>query len=405
MNPKHTRLIGPGARDGVVLVIVMALVAALVLMGGVAYTVLRTDLRGTGHYADAVSALHQADAGASHVFERIRADLDADVLRFDAPFKTVSYAAPADYSFDTVTNIFALAGNQHYRFSVHGFSRQARATVETVVGGRVSGPGKHVYGDDEVAMGPGTDVYSYSSSTNEWPVPSDSTDHATVASNEDIGGKADAVNGTVVLGEDESGVPATYAHEFSPGPKTDVVRVDRMDPDPLGAIDGPLADEFARVATNNNNGDAVGGAPNSPYLTLEGDVTLTAGDYYVDEINIANNKTLTIDASSGPINVYLTGPAFVAVQGDMPVAPHLPDNFRLFSNSSETIEMKPKTDFCGLIYAPLAAVYLAPNGDIYGGVWARSLEIKPGGAFYGDDDLLHKAVFGFLRIVSWKEVR
>ena len=106
------------------------------------------------------------------------------------------------------------------------------------------------------------------------------------------------------------------------------------------------------------------------------------------------------------MNIYLTGPGFIASQGDVITTPPIPNNQHIFSNSSDTIEFKPKTDFTGTIYAPYATLQAQPNGDFKGAIWANDISLMPGNLTYHDT----MSDFGFdngamYHIVLWDHIR
>jgi hypothetical protein len=53
----------------------------------------------------------------------------------------------------------------------------------------------------------------------------------------------------------------------------------------------------------------------------------------------------------------------------------------------QDFDIKAKSDWCGVIYAPNAHVDLYANGDGYGSIVANDFEFKAGGAFYYDEAL------------------
>ena len=384
------------------LVVVMGLLFALVLLGAILYSVLSVDLRNADNYNRAVRALHDADAGCDHVLGGIKHDLSAGSLVLDQAVEAVNYLAPAGFDFVPVTNLIRLADGRSYMYRVIGRSGSARACIEVAVSS-CSSITIGCFGNSDVRLKSGTRVYSYRSSQTTAPTPATSTGEASVGGNEHIGGDNDAVDGTIILGEDESGNPASYSHEFTT--PSEVIRTGRIDPDPLGVTNGYLASEFVRVALTNDNASATGGTLVGNVLTIEGDVALTAGDYYVDEIDLGNNETLAIDATAGPVNIYLIGGAYTQPNAEIDVSPAKPDNLRIFSNSGEPIEFQPNSHYIGFIYAPLATVRIQPAGAFYGALWADEIEVWPGGNVYIDIDFLDGFDMGEpMRIVSWKQI-
>jgi len=399
---------GTTSRQGIVLVVVVSLLAALAMLCVALFAILTVDIRSAGYYDRAVSALHDADGGAEYVFSRVRQNLASATLILDSPSEAVNYAAPGGLNFDAVTNLVRLSDRHTYMYTVTGRSGSSRALIEVVLGlvvgdGRTSLLG--AFGDDKFTIKPNSYVYSYHSSTN--PNPSSSAGGATIGANKELSADDDAVDDSIYLGEAEDGTPATFGNEGSTS--ADVYRGDRINPDPLGVTTGgPLAHAFADAAVSNDNAGGVGGILNGNVLTIKGDVTLVAGDYYVDEIDLGAHEMLTIDATAGAVNIHLTGAMEMKPNSDLVVNPRVPSNFRVFSNSSTQVKLYPKTDFVGMIYAPLAPILVQPNGDFCGAIWGNELELKPGGETYLDLDSLDTWYFALglveAHIASWKHL-
>jgi choice-of-anchor A domain-containing protein len=378
------------------------MLAALAVVGASIFTISVMDLGVSGNFKKGQDALFHAEAGIHHVLSEIQRDVDNGALVLDSAVETVNYTSPLGLNFDPVTQLTRLADGVSYLFRVDGTALDAEASIEVVIRGGPLPIG--IFGNRRISMGPGVVIQSYDSSTLTNPTSGDSTHAATVGTNEEMGGGSDGVEGTIYLGEDTAGNPASYTGEGSS--TATVVRGDRIDPDPLGAVGGALAAKFASVATVNDNASAVGGTLVGGVLTVEGDMTLVAGNYYVDEIDVGNHETLTIDASAGPVNIYLTGPGFIASQGEVITTPPLPDNLHIFSNSNSDIQFKPKTDFTGTVYAPYADFQAQPNGDLKGSFWANDISLMPGNLTFHDT----RSSFGFSagsmhKIVLWDHIR
>jgi hypothetical protein len=383
-----------------VLLVVALMLAALAAAGLTAFSSSLIDLGIARNYKAAAEALAQAEAGAQWVLKRVRRDLDNGLLNWGDPVVYLHYANPHGFSFDPVESLTRLADNKSYTYRVTGRSGSARCDLDIVMRRPRSLP-VGAFSDTDMPLGPSTRVYSYRSGEVLRPVAADSAGEAPVGVNESMGGSPDAVDGTIFLGEDRHGNPATYPHET--GSLAEVVRVRRIDPDPLGVGDGPLADEFDRVAADNDNDRAVGGARAGGALRIVGDVQLRTGDYYVSRIDLGNHETLAIDAGAGPVNVYLTGPMNTQPNSDIVVDPPVPGSFRIYSNCAAPINFQPRAHFTGFIYAPRASIGVQPNGDFYGALWGRRLAMQPGGNVFIDLDFLD----GLLRapeIVSWKKM-
>lgn len=393
----------PDPRSGAALFVIMLLLAALTLYGATAYRASSFDIRTVRSHVLATRAFHQADAGARNVARRIIEDVRSSALVLNSATHTVNYTAPTNLVFDPVTTLTRLADGTSYAFNITSRSAEGQATLQVVLA-QDQKLKLGLFADRNLSFGPTARVYSYNSSDITVPVPADSTHDAQVGTNGSMGGNSTTVDGTIHLGVNSSGTPATYGAEFSSTQIAVVERTERLNPDPLGLVGGDLAADFARVATSNNNALAVGGTISNGKLTITGNVTLRAGSYYVGDIDLRNGDVLTADGSLGPVNLYVTGGMDVAPNARMNTVPRIPSNLRIYSSSSSTMTFSPDLEMVGFLYAPLATIRIQPNASIYGGVWGRDVNIAPNGDLFVDMDLFG-ALFGrYLMVHSWRTV-
>ncbi|MBN2284456.1 MAG: hypothetical protein JXO48_11255, partial [Deltaproteobacteria bacterium] len=150
---------------------------------------------------------------------------------------------------------------------------------------------------------------------------------------------------------------------------------------------------------------------NAETLTLVGKPG--GADYYITSLTLKNGATLNIDASAGPVNVYLSGTVDIS-EGDLEAKTGAsinsngnPTDFKLFSNSSQDVIFKHNGDFRGMIYAPYSHVEIKNSADAYGLVWGGTADIKNGGEFYFDTALkdLYPSNRYEMTVVSWWDVR
>ena len=373
------------SRSGIVLLIVLTTLAAASILAGMVFSLFMVDLDSVKYFRAMKQAAQQAEAGGDYVFSSIRKDANDKILSFSGGDIAVHYAAPAGFEFDTVTNLTQLAHERSYYFTTVGRSQSAATRVEVVFTVELTSfPG--LFGDKALELGPGTDVGSYRSSTTT--TPTSSTGEAVAGSNLEIKAKKDAVDGTIYLGQDGSGNTAEYKYESSTS--SEVVHAGVIDNDPLGLVGGPLEQTFKDVALTNHNTSATGGSLSGGQLEISGNVTLTAGQYYVSDIDLGNNETLTIDATGGPVEIYMTGGSKTWPSSRILVNPPIPENLQIYSNSSDQLRFQPDNTFIGIVYAPLAEIQVQPSGDFYGVLWGDICDVQPGGTVYVDMDYVDK---------------
>ena len=124
-------------------------------------------------------------------------------------------------------------------------------------------------------------------------------------------------------------------------------------------------------------------------LVSEGDVVLhVTGDIQLGnscEIVVAEGASLTI-YSDGNIHCrYGSG-----INTKNP--PEKAETLQIYATgtTAQFFDIKAKSQFTGIIYAPDADVDLYANGDAYGSIVARDFEYKAGGNFYYDEALQQK---------------
>ncbi len=259
-----------------------------------------------------------------------------------------------------------------------------------------------VFGDSSLTLQPRTAIYSYNSSSNPVPTPSDSTGEVIIGSNEDIALKASVtVDGIIILGENADGVVA----DCSGCEGVDVMNGGRIDPDPLG-IRGGVYEGFLNDAVSVNNNAAVPAIVGAVWTVANNSTsTIVAGTYYVTSIEVRG--TVITDASAGVIEVFLTGP-MKAWPGSIIGASGSASAFRVYSNSDAGIDLQPDGNFGGFIYAPYSdEVKLRPSNDFYGSAWGENVKILPGGDFFIDTSIMAYDAFAVFRMEfgKWRQLK
>lgn len=397
-NPWHNE-------HGAVLVTSLIFIAILAVVGTSAYMTSSNELKISSNYRAARQAFYDADAGVNYAIARIEDDLTNGTLTLTIDEETVNYPAPTGFSFDTITTLTKQTGTNNYSFQSTGHSGNARCTIEVLF---VRDPALEfgVFGEEEVDLKQNGHVYSYDSSETPNPTPGDSTGEGDVGSNEEvIVHNNTQIDGNVGLGEDGAGTEAVFTQTGIPDIAGDVVDVDRVDIDPLGAIGGSLANDFVTYSTSNDNAQAVPAIVGNVIDLGNGEsMTLGKGDYYLTEINLHAGATLEIDASAGPVNIYLHGP-LDAKNGSAINLNGNPPDFTIYCDTTDSFVFKHGSLFKGSIYAPYGHIEMKNSSDVYGMLWGNTVGIKNTGEFFFDSALLEKWPSDTVSIVSWREVR
>jgi len=415
-----------GNEKGMVLVTVLLLIAVSIILGTTAVMQTSTDLKISTNYKTGKEAFYGADAGVQYVLKKLASDLDAGVVDLTAETIPLSYSAPSGFSFTPSTTLTPLGSNR-YRFQVTGYgSNGAQLTLEVVLSAKPKSAFDYgLFTDGLLDLKSDAHVYSYDSRDTPNPDPTAfpgvSTGAADIASNTAISTKmATYIDGDLALGADDSDppVPAVWTDTGTPTiTGTSGATVERVDPDPLGANDptSTLYTKFTDVITNNDNGVAGDDSPlqgaTMIYLNNGDTLTLTAGDYYLTGIVLKNGSTLEVDATDGPVNIYLSG-TIDAEEGELEAKNgsvinnmSQPTDFNIFSNSYQDIVFKHSSDFKGMIYAPNAHVELKNSAGVYGLIWGHTATIHNSGEFYFDEAIKDKFTSNSytVQMVAWKD--
>lgn len=125
-------------------------------------------------------------------------------------------------------------------------------------------------------------------------------------------------------------------------------------------------------------------------LVIEGgDVVLhVTGDIQLGnscEIVVKDGSSLTIYSDG---NIHCRNGSGINTEAP----PEQADTLQIYATGAgaQFFDIKAKSEFTGIIYAPDADVDLYANGDAYGSIVARDFEFKAGGNFYYDEALQKK---------------
>ena len=393
-----------GNQKGFVLPVGLMFLGILAVLGVTAVVMTTTDLKIGDNYKTSVMAFYDAEAGVNFAIQSIENGLEDGT--FSLPENvgdTVSlstFTVPDDFSF--VLGDITKTGDNAYSFSSTGNSghnAQARIRTQCQKGLAIN---YAAFGDLLVDMKAFSLVYSYDSSVTASPTPGGSTGEADVGSNGTVSVKNDTtVDGDVALGDDGVGNEAVYTFTGTPIISGEEgADVDRVEPDPLGIVGGEYASKITYYSTNNDN--AAAGVGTSLSLGNGDSITLSAGNYYFTDIELKNGASVNIDATGGQVNIWLTG-ALEAKNGSSFNVNGLPTDFTIFSNATDNVIFKHGSHFSGLVYAPYATVEMKNSGNLYGAVWAQTVDMKNSAVVYYDTSLRDEYTSNQVVSTGWIE--
>jgi hypothetical protein len=121
-------------------------------------------------------------------------------------------------------------------------------------------------------------------------------------------------------------------------------------------------------------------------LEISGDVVL----YLTGNIELGESCELVIKDNSS-LTVYIDGDIHCRTNSviNNEILPEDPMKFQLYGTAETTqfFDIKAKTTWSAVIYAPNADIDLYANGDFYGSVVADNFELKAGGNYHYDEAL------------------
>jgi hypothetical protein len=102
--------------------------------------------------------------------------------------------------------------------------------------------------------------------------------------------------------------------------------------------------------------------------------TLTSGNYTCTGITVDSGCTLTINATTGPVNIYCSG-SVAGNGGNIAVTGNIPNNFHLYMTNSSSVQMNSGSYWYMVIDAPLSSVSLTASAALYGSVISATLTV------------------------------
>ncbi len=415
---KKIKLIASSEREkGSILILSLIVVLLLSILGFSALSKSASALRTTRYMYDSKLAFYDAEAGEQYSLMKINEQLGNGTIALGDDIIALSLGeTPFGFNFIMPTQMTRVeVGGVDYVFSVTGKGpKNSSKRIEVLVKPKtlINYGG---FGDDWFDIRNSGGAYSWDSADGPLPpsssFPTSSTGDADIASNGEVTLKNSAyVDGDVVLGEDETGTDATSSINAGSTMTGEEVDIDRIDPDPLGIIGGDLEVIFDSVITANDNSTSTAISGTTLVAPSGTPVTLTAGDYYITSTDFKNGSELIIDTSLGEVNIYLDGTFETKNSTSITVIdafgnPGLPEDFTIYSKSTDDIIFKHATDFIGTIYAPYAAVDLTNSSDVYGLIWADTALIHNSGAYFYDSALKDKWLSKTVNVFAWREVK
>ncbi len=448
-------------RHGFALIMTLMFIAVLTIVGSTAVTINSTDLLLGGAFQASQTAFHNADAGVLFASSHLSALVEKKRLRLDGTKRTESYTfknkKPPSFEFKIArrATLKRIANTRKYLLQVRGYASPnspIKSTIEVVLQRRTA-LNYGLFAANLLNLPAQGRIYSYDSRRiDTYHTPTTSTGVVVIVSNGVVTAQAGyldlEIDGDIILGEAPTGEEAHFAfRQASPDVPPPPVEISTGDNHHISLLPGDVLSmdpldvnevvETAqkRLRRRNHNRRALGNRSDR----ITSSVSLKKGNYYLKEITLGSDHSLTLDAmqgdiniyvesisfednatfqvmtdrAQGSVNIYLAGPASFNAQSlsNTPAFSVSGDasTFRMFSNSHEPITLNHDGDFKGLIYAPYAPVtvhntscsWLRASVEPY----TRFLANDAPYTFYTDTALQELFLAKDVEILSWKELR
>lgn len=387
-------------KAGIVMISCMLFIALLTFISTSMVAVTVADFRSAGYIRHRQLAFYDAEAGVRHTISEINRLLDDGSLNFNGSHSLdITVTTPSPYQFDPVRKLERVEETSQFYFTVTGHYNRASCVIEVAFQQPSVFSGIGVFGGDAVRLQPQLDIYSYDSRVVTSPVSTDSTGQAMIGSNGPITMQNHVtLDGGFIMGADTLGnsfaAPSGYPSSY----------VGRIDPDPLGAVGGELADLFTYYATNNNNAAAgiVGNTVNTgPHDSLE----LTSGVYYLTDFTLgAQSEVHVIATPDNPVVLMLHGSFRMQPHSAVSLSDLRPGSFLLFCDTADEVRIQPHSDFSAFVYAPYAEIRLQPQGEQKGMFWGDSVRFQPQSEVFIDTSILDSFSKNYVELTQWRVI-
>ena len=121
----------------------------------------------------------------------------------------------------------------------------------------------------------------------------------------------------------------------------------------------------------------------SSTLTIRGPATILTNSVRLD-----SNSRVEVDASGGPVKVYVLGNFHVLSNARMAPLDGIPEGLEvLCAGECETVELRSTVPFTGTIYAPRMAFVGDSGAQVFGAVMAREVRLDSNASIHVDEAL------------------
>jgi hypothetical protein len=290
-------------------------------------------------------------------------------------------------------------GTRTYSLKSTGLDSIARERLELVMREIPDGFFRYaVFGAEGVVLRPESFVDSYDSELGSYAAQYDSSagyadENGNVGSNEDITMQTNSeIHGNATPGPDgivDLSAPNSYV-SGSTEPAKELIE--------LPPIQVPSIPSAGPWSLKKSSATLPAGDYHYSSLDLSSGASLTINGparVVVDNFVLRSNTTLTVDTSTGPVEIYATGNLQLESNSNLVTNSERPRDMAFYISADDVntkptpiIDFSAQSNYIGLIYAPSAEVSFSANFAVYGSVMGREVSMGANSAVHYDSSLL-----------------
>ena len=381
----------------------------ILVLGGLATALV--SVTGSGYLEqrqsrDEMHAFYVAEAGLSESFAALRTNGVGAIDDYDTPQTYGSGTFEIDFldGRDDATLGFD-------RLRLVSTGREGRESSRVMVMARRVPNGDFsfgVFGSEAVTLASQCFIDSYNSVDGAYAPEGDHVnDYGSVGSNGDISIDSNVeIYGDVTPGPD--GIVDDNAPQTVISGSTEPAR----DLEEMPAINVPVLGMSAAMTVGVDTAISAG-SYHYPSLSVQSGATLTLrgpATLVLDSMQLQSNSELIIDATNGPIEIFVTGDFDLRSNSIVQTISNRSRDISIkvttdTSVPGNTVALNSNCDFVGSIYAPNAEVTIESNFRVFGAVKAEMVHLASNSRVHFDEDLMFDDLeHADLERIAWRIV-
>ena len=131
-------------------------------------------------------------------------------------------------------------------------------------------------------------------------------------------------------------------------------------------------------------------------------VVMGEGQTVVGDLEIFDGAHVSIENSDGPVDLFVTGRAYLGLGSQVTVTSENPSDLSLqVVGDDQAVELKAASDFYGAVYAPFSHVEIGRDFELFGFLVADTLAVESGTRLHFDSGIAGQRLPP-PRLVGWR---